>query len=219
LSGLLPEDVVAVEDSVPPPGPSIELAVLDAPVLARGGVTEFLLRLVDAGAFDPVWSDQIHGDWMQGLARAHPNIPAERLRARRVSLDRAFPAANIAVSRDALDEVLAHCTSVSERKSAHILATALSARAAVIVSIGMFRPRAVLKKLWHGTEVVSPDQWCVDLLENRTESVLAGARAHWMARGESPAVWLSRLADPAIGLPRIAARLALPRHVEAGGWS
>lgn len=206
-AGVGPEDA-------PPPARVIELAVLDAPVLGRNGVTGFLLRLADAGAFDPIWSDQIHADWIRDVQRSHPTLPAERLRARRVMLDRAFPAANIAVSREALDEVLAHCTAPSERKTAHVLATAVSARAAVIVSLGLFRPRAVLKKLWHGTALMSPDEWCLDLLAHKPDAVLAGARAHHADRGESASTWLARLAEPVIGLPRTAARLAA-----MGDWS
>ena len=117
-----------------PPSAGIDLAVLDAPVLARGRQTLFLLHLADAGAFDPVWSDQIHADWTRDLQRRHPGIPVERIRHRRLEMDRAFPVANVVASRDAQEEVMAHCTTAAERRGAHVLATALSARAAVIVT-------------------------------------------------------------------------------------
>ena len=133
----------------PTPHAAIELAVLDAPVLASGRLTSFLLHLADAGAFDPVWSDQIHAGGIQDLRRTHPHLPAEAAQQRRAALDRAFPVANVAPSRDVLEEVLSHCTTPAERKSAHVLAVALSARAAVIVTDERFCLRDVMAKIWH----------------------------------------------------------------------
>ena len=193
-----------------PPIPAIDLAVLDAPVLARGHLTLFLLHLAEAGAFDPVWSDQIHADWARDLQRQRHDIPVERLRHRRLELDRAFPVANVVASRDAQDEVLAHCTTTAERKSAHVLASALSARAAVIVTDKAFCLTAVMAKLWHDTAVLSPDAWCLELLERRPDAVLDGARAHRALRQKGGLVdeWLNRLRQPPLSLPRTAEQLA-----------
>ena len=193
---------------------AIELAVLDAPVLVRGTLTLFLLHLAEAGAFDPVWSDQIHLDWARELQRDHPEIPVERIRHRRVEMDRAFPVASVLVSRDALDEVMAHCATPAERKSAHVLATALSARAAVIVTDAAFCVGGVMAKLWHDTAILSPDAWCLELLDRQSDATLAGARAH---RASLPGgtvtvdAWLALLRDPRSGLPLTAARLETQR--------
>jgi hypothetical protein len=182
---------------------AIELAVLDAPVLARGALTQFLLHLADGGAFDPVWSDQIHGEWLRELQRLRPDIPMERLHRRRAELDRAFPVANVIASRDAQDEVLAYCTTAAERKSAHVLATALSARASVIVTDATFCLGEVMSKVWHDTAALSPDDWCIELLERRQPSVLAGCRAHrasWRCGDGSIDAWIEWLRDPRVGL-------------------
>jgi hypothetical protein len=40
----------------------VETAVLDACVLFRGGVRDFLLWIAEAGAFSPAWSDAIHDE-------------------------------------------------------------------------------------------------------------------------------------------------------------
>lgn len=192
------------------PASAIDLAVLDAPVLARGHLTLFLLHLAEAGAFDPVWSDQIHADWARDLQRQRPDIPVERLRLRRLELDRAFPVANVVASRDAQDEVLAHCTTAAERRGGHVLATALSARAAVIVTDKGFGLTAVMARLWHDTAVLSPDAWCLELIDRRPAAVIQGARAHRAARwrGCAPEQWLARLRQPPLGLPRSAGMLA-----------
>jgi hypothetical protein len=191
--------------------PAVELAVLDAPVLARATLTLFLLHLADAGAFDPVWSDQIHIDWARELQRERPDIPGERIRLRRTELDRAFPVACVTASRDALEEVLAHCSTAAERKSAHVLAAALSARAAVIVTDASFCLAEVMSKLWHDTAVLSPDAWCMELLDRHEEAVIDGSRAHRasLTRGDNSVdAWLALLRDPQIGLLRTAESLA-----------
>jgi len=192
-----------------PTGPAVELAVLDGPVLARGTLSLFLLHLADAGAFDPVWSDQIHIDWARELQRARPDIAMERLRHRRVELDRAFPVANIIASRDAQEEVLAHCTTTAERKNAHVLATALSARAAVIVTDASFCLTQVMSKLWHDIAVLSPDAWCLELLDRHEPAVLGGVRAHRasLPNNFSADDWLALLRRPHVGLSGTADRL------------
>jgi hypothetical protein len=199
-----------VEQPIRAADPAVELAVLDAPVLVLGRLTLFLLHLAEAGAFDPVWSDQIHLDWSRDLQRRRPDIPAERLRHRRLDLDRAFPVANVLASRDAQDEVLAHCTTQAERRSAHVLATALSARAAVIVTDATFCLTEVMSKVWHDTAVLTPDAWCLELLDRHEPAVLAGGRAH-RARaaggGESLDLWFARLREPEMGLAATADRL------------
>lgn len=200
-----------MEQPIPPAAPiatTVELAVLDAPVLTRGMLTLFLLHLAGAGAFDPVWSDQIHADWARELQRLRPDIPPERVRHRRVEMDRAFPVANVITSRDAQDEVLAHCTTPAERKSAHVLATALSARAAVIVTDASFCLNDVMSKLWHDTAILTPDAWCMELLDHNEAAVLEGARAH-RARFQSVDDWLALLREPHVGLAETANRLAL----------
>jgi len=199
-----------VEPPIRPTSPAVELAVLDAPVLARGLLTLFLLNLADAGAFDPVWSDQIHTDWVRELQRLRPDVPIERLRHRRLAMDRAFPVANVIASRDAQEEVLAHCTTVAERKSAHVLAIALSARAAVIVTDTSFCLTEVMSKLWHDTAVLSPDAWCLELLERHEAAVLGGGRtyrANLMKGDNSVDGWLASMREPRVGLSRTADRL------------
>jgi len=194
---------------------AVELAVLDAPVLTRGVLTLFLLHLAEAGAFDPVWSDQIHADWARELQRRRPDIPMERLRHRRVEMDRAFPVANVIPSRDAQDEVLAHCTTQAERRSAHVLATALSARAAVIVTDGAFCLTEVMSKIWHDTAVLSPDAWCLELLDRHEAAVLDGGRAHRasLTHGDASAdAWLALLRTPRVGLTATADRLSGDRY-------
>lgn len=43
------------------------VAVLDACVLFQGRLTNLLLHLAEAKAFEPIWSDDIHAEWMRNL--------------------------------------------------------------------------------------------------------------------------------------------------------
>jgi hypothetical protein len=68
----------------------MEAAVLDASVLFRGGIRDFLLWLAEAGAFSPVWSDMIHDEWMRNR-RIKFGDATSRLEWARSEMERAFP--------------------------------------------------------------------------------------------------------------------------------
>ena len=71
----------------------METAALDACVLFRGGVRDFLLWVAEAGAFSPAWSDVIHEEWMRNR-RDKFSAPVSRLNHARREMDKAFPGAN-----------------------------------------------------------------------------------------------------------------------------
>ena len=71
------------------------MAILDACVLFQGGLTNLLLHLAAADAFEPLWSDAIHAEWTRNL-HARLGIPAGKVEYRRGQMERAFPAANVA---------------------------------------------------------------------------------------------------------------------------
>ena len=71
----------------------MEAAVLDASVLFRGGVRDFLLWVAEAGAFTPIWSDKIHEEWVRSR-RVKFGDPEPRLDWARTEMERAFPGAN-----------------------------------------------------------------------------------------------------------------------------
>ncbi len=108
-------------------------AVLDACVLYRGVVTDFLLNAADQGLFDPIWSPLIADEWTRNL-EARGQIPAERIARRRQQMDDAFPGATCPCDSEVLNRVLLHCRTDKERKDAHVIATAVTADASVIVT-------------------------------------------------------------------------------------
>ena len=52
----------------------VQVAVLDACVLFQGRLTNLLLHIAEAKAFEPVSPDAIHAEWMRDV-RAQMDIP------------------------------------------------------------------------------------------------------------------------------------------------
>ena len=72
----------------------VPVAVLDACVLFQGRLTNLLLHLAEAKAFEPIWSDDIHAEWMRNL-HSGMGIPVDKIEYRRGEMERAFPEANV----------------------------------------------------------------------------------------------------------------------------
>jgi predicted nucleic acid-binding protein len=163
---------------------NMPVAVLDACVLYQGWLTDLLLCLAEAGAFEPVWSDAIHAEWMRNL-RSRPDIPVAKIEYRRSEMDKAFPAANVAAPPALVSAIQAVCGTAAQRKDAHVVATAVAAEATVIVThnIKDFAP-AVLSR--YGMTKIRPDPFCVDLLAANQARVLAGIRAHRASLRRTP---------------------------------
>jgi len=149
----------------------VETAVLDACVLFRGGVRDFLLWVAEAGAFSPAWSDSIHDEWMRNR-RAKFGDPASRLEYARSQMERAFPGANFGPDASALKTI-----SLPDASDAHVVATAVAAQARTIVTYNLAHfPDVALSPLRIRTE--SPDAFCSRLFTADSETVVEGARLH-----------------------------------------
>jgi predicted nucleic acid-binding protein len=160
------------------------VAVLDACVLYQGWLTDLLLWLAEAGAFEPVWSNAIHAEWMRNL-QSRPDIPVAKIEYRRSEMDKAFPAANVTAPLALVSDIQAACRNAAQRNDAHVVATAVAAGATVIVThnIKDFAP-AVLSR--HGMSKIRADPFCVELLAANQARVLAGLRAHRASMRRTP---------------------------------
>src|ERR1700724_2675761 len=106
----------------------METAVLDASVLFRGGVRDFLLWVAEAGAFSPAWSDMIHEEWMRNR-RAKFGDANSRLEYARSEMERAFPGANFAPDRKCSESLR-----LPDPGDVHVVAAAVAAEANAIVT-------------------------------------------------------------------------------------
>ncbi len=191
-------------------GEATEAAVLDACILFRGVLTDLLLCLAEAGCFDPVWSDEIHAEWARSLAM-RPGMPTEKIAYRRAMMESAFPAANTQPDATRLAEVLGYCTTDDERKDAHVIASALTAGAGAIVTSDLGIGLAGIARLRFEVRTLSPDEFCLELLDRNRVQFVAGASAH-RASMTRPSYdrdqYLRLLASDRVGVPQTAARLA-----------
>lgn len=71
-------------------------AVLDADVLHPAGLRDLLLRLADRYLFTPLWSADIHAEWMRSLLADRPDLDAAVLERTQLVMDGHFPEAVVA---------------------------------------------------------------------------------------------------------------------------
>ncbi|SAI55882.1 Uncharacterised protein [Bordetella trematum] len=105
------------------PSPAAPFVVLDACVLMSGIVRRLMLRLADAGLYQPVWSERIGLEWRRNAARLW-SLPAEVMQAQWEELNERFP--------DAMEHDLAAYESglrYSDPKDFHVIAAGLARRA------------------------------------------------------------------------------------------
>lgn len=178
-------------------------------MLFQGRLTNLLLWLAEARAFEPVWSAEIHEEWSRNLAASKFGISPEKLAYRRAQMQRAFPAANCDADPSIVLAVQAVCRLARQRKDAHVVATAIAAEATVIVTDNLrdFAPDVLAAyKLRKGR----PETFCLELVKTRRDETLAGIRNHRASMTRtplSPEEYLAYL-DTEMGLSRLSRVLA-----------
>jgi predicted nucleic acid-binding protein len=149
----------------------VKTAVLDACVLFRGGVRDFLLWVAEAGAFSPAWSDLIHDEWMRNR---HEKLgdTMSRLEYARTEMEKAFPGANFDPDPDTLLTV-----TLPDMDDVHVVAAAVAAQARTIVTYDTRHfPNSVLNPL--GLRKETPDAFCARLFVEAQADIVEGARSH-----------------------------------------
>jgi predicted nucleic acid-binding protein len=149
----------------------MQTAVLDACVLIRNGVRDFLLWVAEAGAFTPIWSDQIHDEWMRNR-HAKFGDPMESIMRARTLMETAFPGANFAP-----DVAVLKTVQLPDPDDVHVVATAVAAGADAIVTYNAVDfPNAVLAAL--GLRQERPDAFCARIFSDAEADFIEGARLH-----------------------------------------
>ena len=149
----------------------MDTAVLDACVLFRGGVRDFLLWVAEAGAFSPAWSDTIHREWMSNR-RDKLGDPMSRLNYAREEMEKAFPGANFDPDPETLKAIL-----LPDANDLHVVAVAVAAQANSIVTYNIRHfPDRLLRPLGLRTE--TPDEFCARIFHETPVEVIEGARLH-----------------------------------------
>jgi predicted nucleic acid-binding protein len=129
------------------------IAVLDANVLYPARLRDLFIRLSIAGLYRARWSDQILDECFTHLVADRPDIPAARLERTRALMSVAIPDALVAIDPHLVDKL-----ELPDPNDRHVLATAITADADVIVTANLADfPVTALDA--HGVAAISPDEF------------------------------------------------------------
>ena len=147
-------------------------ALLDADVLYPAGLRDLLLRLADRYLYAPLWSVDIHAEWMRSLLIDRPDLVANMLERTRAVMDGHFPDA-VVTGYEALSLGL----DLPDPGDRHVLAAAIRGRADVIVTRNL-RDFPADRLAPHALAAQHPDAFVADLFEADPEAVLAAVLGH-----------------------------------------
>lgn len=155
-------------------------ALLDANVLYPAGLRDFLLRLADQSLYAPLWSADIHAEWIGSVLADRPDLTEDVLERTRAVMDRHFPDAVVtgySARAAGLD--------LPDPNDIHVLAAAIEGEADMIVTRNLRDfPADRLAPL--GLTAQPPDAFIVNLFNVGLEPVLAAVRGHRAALRNPP---------------------------------
>lgn len=148
------------------------VALLDACVLYPPSLRDLLMRVAVAGVYEPRWTEEIHDEWTRNVLLNSPRVtPAQLERTRRL-MNQTVP--------DGLVfgyEALVPALSLPDANDRHILAAAIKASAAVIVTFNLSDfPATVLQA--HGIRPAHPDLFLSTLFDDDPALFLQAVQAH-----------------------------------------
>lgn len=128
-------------------------AVLDACVLYPAPIRDALLSLASSSFYRPLWTSQIHDEWIRNLLRNRVDLTREKLERTRDQMDRIFEEALITNY-----EYLVDAIELPDLDDRHVVAAAIRGNADAIVTSNIRDfPKEVL--LVHDLEVIHPDDF------------------------------------------------------------
>ena len=155
-------------------------ALLDANVLYPAGLRDLLLRLADRYLYAPLWTADIHAEWMRSLLADRPDIDASVLERTRAVMDGHFPDAVVTGY-----ETLAAALDLPDPGDRHVLAAAIHGGADVLVT-GNLRDFPAGRLAPHKIAAHHPDAFIAGLFEADPEAVLEAVRGHRAALRNPP---------------------------------
>lgn len=145
--------------------PSPVIAIYDANILYPAPLRDLFVRLGHVGLVRARWTEAINDEWTRSVLHNHPHLSAERIARTRALMNNAV--------RDCLVSGYEHLIgslSLPDAEDRHVLAAAIHARAAVIVTSNVKDfPSEVLDAF--EIEAVHPDLFLIPLIESSPLSV------------------------------------------------
>jgi len=148
------------------------VAVLDACVLYPPSLRDLLMWLATVRAYEARWTEEIHAEWTRNVLSDHPDVtPAQLERTRRLM--------SVAVPKGLVSgyEARTPTLSLPDANDRHVLAAAIEAGAAVIVTFNLSDfPAATLGA--YGIEPLHPDVFLSALFDDTPDLFLQAIRMH-----------------------------------------
>ena len=141
--------------------------VYDANVLYPNFLRDLLMRLASSGLFRARWTQEIHREWMEAVARNHPQLAWEKLENTRDLMDRNVLDALVTGYESLIPGLL-----LPDPDDRHVLAAAIKAQAQLIITRNHkdFPPSALEP---YGVKTQGPDDFICDLWELDEQIVLS----------------------------------------------
>ena len=172
-------------------------------VLDSSALRDLLLSFAANRLYNPVWSEQIHDEWMRNMIRDHGGGSAiqSHVARTRQQMDAFFPDASIRGFETLIPDL-----ALPDSTDRHVLAVALHAGAAVIVTYNLRHfPATELVKF--GIEAWHPDEFAESILNGEFDAALEAIR-ELRARLQRPAKTQSEYID------MLANKLQMPRTAQ-----
>ena len=155
-------------------------ALLDANVLYPAGLRDVLLRLADRYLYAPLWTSDIHAEWMRNLLADRSDLDAGVLERTRAVMNEHFPDAIVTGY-----ETIVARLDLPDPGDRHVLAAAIRGQADVIVT-GNLRDFPADRLAPHALTAQHPDAFIAGLFEAGPDAVLAAVRGHRAALRNPP---------------------------------
>jgi predicted nucleic acid-binding protein len=145
--------------------------VLDACVLHPAFLRASLLWFAAERLYRPIWSEQIFQEWARSLERRFDD-PAEKLKAQRETMERAFPAAMVELPEGLIDGL-----KLPDKDDRHVLGAAIAGRADAIITTNLKHFPAEICGAYN-LEVIHPDDFLVNVVDLHQDRAVAACRKH-----------------------------------------
>ena len=148
------------------------VAVLDANVLYPAPLRDFLLSLAEYALFQPRWTEQIQGEWINNLLGNRQDLTRQRLERTVRLMDEAFPRARVTNYQRHVRKL-----QLPDPGDRHVLAAAIEAGAQVIVTWNLHDFPAEALAPWQ-VEALCPDAFAERLWDEDSELFCQAVSAH-----------------------------------------
>ena len=154
------------------PDSTLLVAVLDACVLYPPSLRDLFMRLAAGLVYQPRWTEEIHAEWMRNVLKDKPLLTRTQLERTRRLMD--------GISDESLVTGYEHripALTLPDPNDRHVLAAAIAANAAVIVTFNLADfPSVALAPF--GIRALHPDKYLTALFDDVPELFLTVVYEH-----------------------------------------